>query len=165
MLIFLVPFSLALVQTAVIPLLYGISKHQFYVYSNLVEGVINLALSIILAHYYGLYGVALGTAIPMTIKLLFIQPWYACRVIGLTTREYAWLLGRNIFIASVGISLGKLVLPHIEQLGLIGFCVAGVVHFALFVPVALYFGFEPRDRERLITTILSSLRLKKIVTA
>lgn len=161
MFIFLVPFSLNLVQAAVIPLLYGISRHQFYVYTNLVEGVINLALSIILAHYYGLYGVALGTAIPMTIKLVFIQPWYACRVIGLTTREYAWLLGKHIFIASVGISLGKLVLPHLDQLGIIGFLIAGMVHLALYLPVALYFGFETKDRERVIEMISSTLRVKK----
>jgi len=153
MMIFLVPFSLNLVQAAVVPLLYGISKHQFYVYTNLIEGFVNLGLSIVLARHYGIYGVALGTAIPMTIKLLFIQPWWACKVIGLTTREYGWLLIKNIAIASVGISLGKLVLRNVEQLGLIGFFIAGVVHLALYLPVALYFGFDTKNRARVIEMI------------
>ncbi len=37
---------------------------------------------------YGLVGIALGTAVPMILVQLFIQPWYALRTIALPAARY-----------------------------------------------------------------------------
>ena len=161
MMIFLIPFTLDLIQSSVTPLLYGISKHSFYVYTNLVEGFVNLGLSLLLGRRYGMYGVAIGTAIPMTFKLLFIQPWYACRVIDLPAREYAWILVKHSARAALAVAAARPLLQHIEILGYPGFFIAGVVHVALFVPLALFFAFEPADRERVMSLALSTVGFRK----
>ena len=60
-------FTTAFMQNPSINLLFGISKHHYYAIANTLEGVINLLLSLILVKYYGIYGVAFGTAIPMIL--------------------------------------------------------------------------------------------------
>ena len=88
MLILLVPFIFDLMQTTCSSLLCGMSKHKYYAYSNTLEGVANLILSLILVKHIGLYGVALGTAIPMLISKIIVQPIYTCRIIKISCFEY-----------------------------------------------------------------------------
>ena len=78
----------ALMQHPSVGVLYGISKHRYYALSNTGEGLLNLGLSILLVRYYGIYGVALGTAIAALVFKVFIQPVYTCRVINLSLYEY-----------------------------------------------------------------------------
>src|SRR5579862_874099 len=52
------------------------------------EGIANLALSIYWARRYGLFGVALGTTVPMLIGSTLFLPWYALRVLGLSAGDY-----------------------------------------------------------------------------
>ena len=88
LLILLIPVIIDMMQNPSLGLLYGISKHKFFSLSNLIEGISNLILSLILVRKFGLIGVAVGTAIPMIIVKLFIQPIYVCRFINLNLREY-----------------------------------------------------------------------------
>jgi O-antigen/teichoic acid export membrane protein len=79
---------IALTQTPGLQLLYGVSKHHYYAVSNVFEGLLNLLLSVILVKYYGMYGVALGTAVEMVIFKIFIQPIFICRAAGLSVTDY-----------------------------------------------------------------------------
>ena len=86
--ILLIPNIISSMQMPTNQLLQGISKHKFYAVSNLLEGIFNLILSIILAKKFGLIGVALGTAIPMIINKTIIQPLYTCSFIKLNYNRY-----------------------------------------------------------------------------
>lgn len=88
LIVLVIPIVLACIQNPSFQLLFGISKHKFYTASNAIEGIANLILSLILVKKYGLIGVALGTAIPMLIIKLFVQPIYTCRVINLSIKKY-----------------------------------------------------------------------------
>ncbi|MDD5680052.1 MAG: oligosaccharide flippase family protein [Candidatus Omnitrophica bacterium] len=88
LLVLVIPMACALMQNPSIQLLFGISKHKFYMVSNSIEGIVNLILSLSLVKRYGILGVALGTAIPMIFIKLFVQPVYTCRVIKLGVRKY-----------------------------------------------------------------------------
>ncbi len=68
--------------------LYGISKTKFWAYSNIVEGVFNIVLSLLLVKKFGISGVAMGTAIPMMIMKLIIQPIYISRILQLDLKHY-----------------------------------------------------------------------------
>jgi O-antigen/teichoic acid export membrane protein len=87
-LILVIPFILANLQSMSASVAYGIGKHRFFALISLLEGIITLCLNIILLQYYGIYGIAIGTAIPMSIKVLFIQPIYICRVVGVKLSTY-----------------------------------------------------------------------------
>lgn len=64
------------------------SRHRAYGIWTIGEGLSNLVLSIIWAHQYGIVGVALGTAVPLLVVKLTLQPWYVSRILGLSLGEY-----------------------------------------------------------------------------
>ena len=81
-------YMLALSQTPGIGLMYALNKHRYYAAVTIVEAIANVALSILLAPRYGIFGVAMGTAIPMTVVKIFIQPIYVSRLVALRLRDY-----------------------------------------------------------------------------
>jgi len=106
--ILVIPFAFDLAQNPGIELLYAVNKHKFYAYSNFAEASMNLILSILLVHEYGIVGVAIGTALPMIFIKLFVQPLYISRIIGLSYLEYFWhqLPPVAAMVSVVGISVG-----------------------------------------------------------
>lgn len=83
-----VSFAFALSQTPGIGLMYALKKHHFYAIATIIEAIANLTLSILLVSKYGIIGVALGTAIPMIIVKIFIQPIYVSRIIDINILAY-----------------------------------------------------------------------------
>lgn len=69
-------------------LLFGISKHKYFIAANCAEAAGNLILSFILVKKYGIIGIALGVSVPILIMKLFVQPAYVCRAINLRPKRY-----------------------------------------------------------------------------
>ncbi len=150
LLVLIVPSIISSMQVPSIQLLQGISKHRFYAISNLMEGVANLVLSLILVKKFGIFGVAMGTAIPMVITKLFVQPIYTCKFIGLKVNKYyteillpiaikcffifyfSWLIFRG-FVAPNYLLLGGLALTQL-------------IFFLIFI---VFFGFNRTERSYL----------------
>jgi len=61
----------------------GAGAHRFVAYANVVTAVVNLPLSIVLAHWLGLAGVAVGTLVPVCITCMFVIFPAGCRRAGL----------------------------------------------------------------------------------
>lgn len=93
-------------------LVYAIGRHRPLGWWTLVEGAANLVLSVYWARKYGLLGVALGTTVPMLVVGLFVQPWYALRLIRIPIRQYARealirpVLGSGLFLAVCSVTVG-----------------------------------------------------------
>lgn len=94
-------FAFALSQTPGIGLMYALKKHRFYAIATTIEAIANIALSILLVSEYGIIGVALGTAIPMLIVKILVQPVYVSKIINITILEYAKPIGIPLMISSV----------------------------------------------------------------
>jgi O-antigen/teichoic acid export membrane protein len=97
LLILIFPATLMWAQAASGRVLFGISKHRTWGFVTLSEGIVNLILSIVLVHYfqraghgpyYGIYGDALGTAIPLACTMTLFMPWHLCRQLGIRMRTY-----------------------------------------------------------------------------
>ena len=69
-------------------LLFSVSKHRFYAFTLIGEGICNLVLSIIFVKKLGIFGVALGTTIPMLVSNLAILPLYTVRILGVPLWKY-----------------------------------------------------------------------------
>ena len=80
---------------------FGIEKHKVGAIWAIGEGVTNLALSILLVHWYGLYGVALGTMIPSLIVHLVLWPGYISKLVGLSYSEVVWEVWAPVFLSSI----------------------------------------------------------------
>jgi O-antigen/teichoic acid export membrane protein len=81
-------YSIALAQNPGISLVYALKKHYLFAGASVIEGILNLALSIYLAPKYGIVGVAMGTAIPMLFIKIFVQPIYISRIIKISLAQY-----------------------------------------------------------------------------
>src|ERR1035438_3831632 len=86
--VLIIPATLMWAQAASGRVLFGISKHRTWAFVTLGEGIANLILSIILVRRYGIIGDALGTAIPLTLTMLFFMPAHLCRKLDLRIRTF-----------------------------------------------------------------------------
>jgi O-antigen/teichoic acid export membrane protein len=147
-LILCIPLIIALMQNPSIGLLYGISHHKYYAVSNICEGILNLTLSIILVNYYGIYGVALGTAISMMIFKLFIQPVYVCHVINLSVFEYyVKTLLLTVLKTLVPILLYFYLVKDYLDANYISIVINGGIQLILLVPIIFFFIFGEKERQ------------------
>lgn len=134
-------------------LLFGISRHKALAAMNCLEGVANLALSLVLVRKFGLIGVAVGTLIPMVVVKGFVQPVYTCRVSGVPLRVYLREVGRTAALVAASLLLPCLVGSYLARPSYSALALAGCVSALLYaVPVA-FTAFTP-DERRMLTRAL-----------
>jgi len=146
-----------MVQIIVNPLdnlLYAINRHRFLAILNSVEGLVNLMLSLILIHRYGILGVAVATAIPLLVARIFFIPVYACRQIELSLWKYLASLGNiigfSVFYLAITywLSQARLTVPSYMDIMTIT-VVAGVI-YVLIIP---FIFFSRKERNLLLSMV------------
>lgn len=156
-----VSMIVALPQSPGIQLLYGVSKHKEYAVLSLCEGLVNLALSVILLRPLGLYGVALGTLASAALFKLLVQPTLVCRAARLPVRTYL-VEGIALPLAKTAGALALFFAAASRWVsadyGAIAACAA--VQTALFAPVAYFFIMDAPGR-RAVSSALRSLAPKR----
>lgn len=80
---------------------FGIEKHKAVALWAAGEGVANLTLSIILAHWFGIYGVAFGTMIPSLFVHLVLWPRYISKLVDVRSSEVIWQVWGPMILASI----------------------------------------------------------------
>ncbi|HEY9467565.1 MAG TPA: polysaccharide biosynthesis C-terminal domain-containing protein [Vicinamibacterales bacterium] len=68
--------------------MFGVGRHGGLIPVFIVEGIINVLLSIVLVRHFGVLGTAFGTMIPRVIVSAFVGPWYAERVLHVSHRRF-----------------------------------------------------------------------------
>jgi O-antigen/teichoic acid export membrane protein len=91
--------AVGLMQMPSVSFLFASARHRFFAYLSTGEAIANLGLSIILVRDYGMLGVSLGTAIPLLVTKLILQPPYVCNALALDLRAYYFELGRSALLA------------------------------------------------------------------
>lgn len=133
-------YAFALAQNPTLGLLYATNKHRYYAWQNLAEGAANLALSLMLVGRYGILGVALGTAIPMLIIKLIVQPVYTARILGMSYARLMLPLVPSLLAfaltAAGGCALGLMRMWDTTSLWLSGLVAAGTAVVFLVLVLA-----------------------------
>ena len=88
-----------LMQWPSVSVLYATGRHRFYAYLSTAEAFANVGISVVLVQFYGMIGVSLGTAIPLLISMLVLQPNYVCRTLELDLGGYYREFGRAALYA------------------------------------------------------------------
>lgn len=79
--------SLVVLQSVGSRILYGLGRLRLFARMALAAAALNLALSLGLVGWFGIEGVAVGTAVPDGLFCLFAVV-YSCRLLGVGMREY-----------------------------------------------------------------------------
>ncbi|MFP4551855.1 MAG: flippase [Spirochaetales bacterium] len=152
-----VAFVFALSQSPSISVLLALNKHRGYALISILEALVNVGLSIMLARTYGIVGVALGTMIPVLVVKLLVMPFYVCRVASVRLREYL-----RLFISpfAIGVTVVALVgLLDIDQ-WVDGLSMSGVLASAI-VFMGGYFGLAYPSAKVEVSRALRQLRSKR----
>jgi len=86
---------------------FGVEKHRYIAKWAIFEAIANLSLSIILAHRFGIYGVAIGTLIPSLFVHLFLWPMLFSRILGLGGAKVVWGVWGPMFLAAVPFAIAS----------------------------------------------------------
>lgn len=142
-----------LCQKPSISLMYGISKHKFYMYLNLAEGMCNLLLSLLLVKKYGIIGIALGTTIPTLVTKISIQPIYVCRIIQLEISKYLRELFIVIFKSLVVLGPLAIVFRGFLASSYLNIFIIFAIYSLIFTIYSVIFIFNQTERKYLFGNI------------
>jgi O-antigen/teichoic acid export membrane protein len=127
------------VRGVALPVLLGLGQAARPALGLLCMGLVNLVISIALVKPLGIFGVALGTAIPNVLFAAFLAR-LACAELGQGTLAYArYVFGRALVgaLAPVGFLLAMKLGVGVH--GLPQLLLAGLGSVAIFVPVWVFF--------------------------
>ena len=141
-------YLVAMSQWPSIQLILAMGRHRPLGLWMIGEGVANVVLSIFWARKYGLIGVALGTAVPMLVTGLLVQPWYVFRLTGISARDYFQrCMLRPILAAALFLVLWVPILPRLTPAGLGSFAGLLICQTLLFTLVMYFVGLRNQDRQ------------------
>jgi len=145
----LIPAIIYLPQATSNSILFGIGKHRLLFFVLSAEALANIVLSLILVHFYGVKGVALGTAIPQVIIYSAIYPVLYHRVLKADVRRFYRIGVEMIALAAaVTVPVGLLMKSQISIDGWAPFCLAAGITTVVFAMVFVLFILESEDRAR-----------------
>jgi len=164
-LIIILPVTLlvGISQQPTIMILYAINKHKYYAYQNIIESVFNIILSLIFLQYWGIYGVAIGTVLPMVVGRMLFLPRYACKQIDYSLTKYYKIYTKSLLLS--------LLMPVIANLTFTSdFSWFGILFASLifsFIYVAIFFALvaEVKTKDHMINLFnkaLFAIRGKKV---
>jgi len=136
--VLIIPFTLMLAQGASHRMLMGISQHGTFATVSLVEGIVNVILSILLIRPYGIFGDALGTSIPLMCTVVFFLPQHTCSRFGLSVVTFAKeaytlpLLIVSPMVVTLLMERHWFVPHHVIELGVQGLIAWGVYGACFF---------------------------------
>lgn len=129
----------------------AVNKHRYYAYQTIVEGVANLVLSILLVGPFGIYGVAIGTTIPILITKIIVQPIYCCKIMGIKWSKYMLdiLLKPILLIACLGILFNKVQILFVSD-SYFMLIVNAIVIFIVYAILSFIFCLDSQTRQLIL---------------
>jgi O-antigen/teichoic acid export membrane protein len=144
-----IPTLVALPQSAAASMLFGVSRHRGVVLLALLNGLLNLGLSILWVHTLKLDGVALGTAVPLLLIGGVATAVYAVRALDMPLGRYAWQGFARPGLMSLAFLVPAVVLRAVwRPIGWGPLVLAVAIPWLIFVGFIWAFGFTPPERER-----------------
>jgi O-antigen/teichoic acid export membrane protein len=140
----------AVLQSPSMALLLARGRHKVLGWWTLTEGVLNLVLSIYWAPKYGIVGVAMGTAVPMLVIRILVQPWYTLWVAKVSFYDYfVESLARPLAVFALFLGFAQLgrYLPH--QVNLLSFAFTNLWQIMVFGLLTYSIGCTAAEREQM----------------
>lgn len=135
-------YCIAYTQSASVSYMYSAEKQHYFAYISIIEGVLNLLLSIFLVvkFHLGIIGVALGTLIPLCLMKFFIQPYIVSGILKIKTLDYyiffaKCILAGVLIYLPVGFLVLKFSLQSYFEIALVAFMflIVAICHFLVIL--------------------------------
>jgi len=146
-------YLIALLQNPSVSLLYGLAKHRWFATFGVMEGVLNVGLSLVMVPRYGIKGAALAALVAAGAIRLLIQPVYVCRVAGVPLATYLKREGLNIATVAAALLVPALVTRAVAGPDYRRLVATGVVSLVCYAVPVWYFLFTPAERRTLLNAV------------
>jgi len=144
---------------AVSSVLLGLNKHRALAYFRVAEAASNLLLSIVLIQHIGIVGVAVGTAVPHLILVLFVLPRYACRQVGIPLTSYFYQgYFRPAIVGVILLSLSLVAKEYVHTSSMPELMALIAVLSAVYATVSWFIVLTTSEREFLLRQIAGRMR-------
>jgi O-antigen/teichoic acid export membrane protein len=152
----------AMMQAPVVSLFYATNKHQYFVYMNLLEGISNLALSIlfVLTFNMGLVGVALGFFIPIFICKIFVQPFIVSKIFDIALKNFYGILIKIAMLSLVMYGIYFYLITELYLSSYLGLFINVLLLFIMFL-FQLFLVLNKDERVLLRNLLLGGMTLFK----
>lgn len=150
--ILMIPYLIRMTQTPAISVLIGAKSVRQFALGQIVVVVVIGLLAWLFGEYLrmGLYGVALGAAIPIFFFSFIFQANYACRQIGLKWSNYMIQSYGRVSIGTIpAAGVGIILLRYFYPNSLLMIAAEGLVCILIFAVSAWYFELAADDREQI----------------
>jgi O-antigen/teichoic acid export membrane protein len=148
-----IPHIFVISQHTGVSIMFGLGKHKIYAVISFITALANLVLSIILVQYYGLLGVALGTAIPMIVFDVVILTLYYLRSLNLSVREYLLSGWSKMLIYSLPLLLLLGLLRNVRFKSLYIFITVMGLWTLIFWVFSFIVAVEPTDKKSIVNLL------------
>ncbi len=149
-----IPYMFQIINSPGVQLAYGTSKHKFLALVNVGEAILNLVLSIILVQFYGILGVALGTAIPFIIHKAFIFPVYISKVVGFPVKRfYSLIIGRWLVACAAVFSIMVIVVKISVRESYASIILWGGTAAVYYALAIFFLYFNQRERDMIVRAL------------
>jgi O-antigen/teichoic acid export membrane protein len=123
----------------------AMGKMRFVGVLEMIEAVFNVALTVVLVQWHGIFGAALGVAIPLLALKLLVVPTVLCRQLHMSSALlYRSMLPTVLALGGYLMVYGFVVHHYFELEGFPSIILAGALAVPLFLPIA-YFLFEKHE--------------------
>lgn len=149
--ILICPFFLTAPSLALSSFLYATSQHALAARIQISEALFNLGLSVVLVHYLGLEGVALGTVIPALLCTGILLPLITCSRMKL---PYSRFLKLTFFRVAIVATVYALLLVGAKSIfgvtSWLGFVLSNGIPFIIFAAIVYLLFLDSEDRQYLL---------------
>jgi O-antigen/teichoic acid export membrane protein len=134
--------------------LYGLGQHRVVAVLRIVEGAMNLALSVVLVNLQGLVGVAVGTAVPHIIVVGWVLPRALPKIFPIDLRAYYLnVYGRTLVAATPFFIAASLIDRMVQPATLITFFGWGAVSLAAYIVPIWLIVLTTSERTQLLRAV------------
>ena len=139
-------------------ILYGMARHGYNAKLHVFEALSNVVLSVALVRYMGVYGVALGTTIPLLFFKGVMLPRFVCKVTGTPFRKIVTEAMVPAVLCSLPFAIAVAVTgTYLPAASFLGFLFQAGVLFSAYAVWVWFVGMDVESRKA-IAIFYSDLR-------
>ena len=152
-------------QATSVSALYATMNQHYYAAVNVVEAVMNLVLSIVLAKPMGAMGIAVGTLIPAVVVRIFVQPILVQKRLGLSVGDYWRATLPTVLRSALSLIVPLLLTRWLLKPEYPSLFLLGSLSLIAFAAPMWYFEFKMRGAAEVLAKVRSVLRGLGLVRA
>jgi O-antigen/teichoic acid export membrane protein len=134
--------------------LYGLGRHRTVAILRVMEGAMNLTLSVVLINLQGLVGVALGTAIPHILVVGWVLPRALPGIFPIDLRAYyANVYGRTLSAAAPFLLATWFIRTVVQPPSLVSFFAWGAASLVTYLVPVWFIVLSDEERTHLLRVV------------